>query len=155
MTISRVPRPGSSSGTPGRRAIFALLVLILPVACSEHATSAPRGDRDQESTLGVIVSAPVQPVLSASIGSSRAGVGPSAILGAVAFVSLPPNSVPSGFTASVRNARNSESITLPMTDGGLDPTAIRANVGDELAITVGDSVVLNCRSTDIHLLKES
>ena len=54
----------------------------------------------------------------------------------VAYVSLPPVTVPGGVLATVRNTRTGTSATAFMADGGFDPVAIAAGAGDTLEIAV-------------------
>lgn len=82
---------------------------------------------------GLVVSAPVQ--FSAVQGSAQASVAASFSTG-VAYVSLVPGSVPDGRLATIRNLATTQSVTAVVVDGGFDPVAIAASVGDTLATEI-------------------
>ena len=52
------------------------------------------------------------------------------------YVSLPPDSIPAGLTATITNRRTGGSVTTAIVAGGFDPVAIPAVTGDTIAITV-------------------
>ena len=52
------------------------------------------------------------------------------------YVSLPPDSIPIGVSATITNRRTGGSVTTPIVAGGFDPVAIPAVTGDTIAITV-------------------
>jgi alpha-tubulin suppressor-like RCC1 family protein len=54
----------------------------------------------------------------------------------VVYVSLAPGSVPTGTQATVRNQTSGGSITTAVVNGGFDPVAIAAAVGDTLLVEV-------------------
>jgi hypothetical protein len=82
----------------------------------------------------LIASAPVQNLPpSVPVHILRQGAPPTA--GAV-YVSLPPGSAPQGFSATIRDKASGDSITANMLDGGFDPVAITATVGDTLLVSV-------------------
>ena len=56
--------------------------------------------------------------------------------GSNAYVSLPPGSVPGGVRAVIRDAAAGDSLAVQMVNGGFDPVAIAANIGDSLFVTV-------------------
>lgn len=123
---------------------LALATLSLGVACSDRGASnrAPTEPvLDTTSTL-VVVSAPSVPsVMSSRIGMTRTSLAPTGLAatvasGALAYVSLSPNSVASGVQATIRNNATGASATTPMADGGFDPVAIAAGVGDELSVEI-------------------
>jgi len=82
---------------------------------------------------GLVVSAPVQS--SAVQGGVRASAAAPVSAG-VAYVSLVPGSVPDGREATIRNLASTQSVTAVVLNGGFDPVAIAANVGDTLAIEI-------------------
>jgi alpha-tubulin suppressor-like RCC1 family protein len=54
----------------------------------------------------------------------------------VAYVSLPPDSVPGGTTAIVVNRRTGANVTTAVLNGGFDPVPVEAQAGDTLDIAV-------------------
>ena len=52
------------------------------------------------------------------------------------YVSLPPDSIPGGVTATILDTRTRASVTAAFVSGGFDPVAIPAVVGDTIAVTV-------------------
>jgi alpha-tubulin suppressor-like RCC1 family protein len=84
------------------------------------------------SVPGLVVSAPVQ--FSAVQGTVRASAAPAGA--GVAYVSLAPGSVPDGQAATIRNLATSRSVLATVVDGGFDPVAIDAGVGDTLEVEI-------------------
>jgi alpha-tubulin suppressor-like RCC1 family protein len=67
--------------------------------------------------------------------------GPPGVSGAratasLAFVSLPPGAVPDGELVTVSNRASGETRTAPVVEGGFDPVAIPAAVGDTLDVAI-------------------
>jgi alpha-tubulin suppressor-like RCC1 family protein len=56
--------------------------------------------------------------------------------GNVAYVSLDPQTYPTGENATIRNTQSGASVDAPMVDGGLDPVPLRAAAGDNVEITI-------------------
>jgi hypothetical protein len=54
----------------------------------------------------------------------------------VVYVSLPPGAIPTGITATIRDLRTGDSVTVAVVNGGFDPVALAAALGDTLAIDV-------------------
>ena len=54
----------------------------------------------------------------------------------VAYISLQPQSSPSGVAAVVSNLRSGAAVTTPMVDGGFDPVALPASTGDNVSIEI-------------------
>ena len=52
------------------------------------------------------------------------------------YVSLPPDSIPAGVTATITNRRTGASAIIAIVAGGFDPVAIPAAAGDSITITV-------------------
>ena len=134
-------------GTAGiRTAVRALAIATfsLGVACSDHAASSGALTEPVPSTENtpVVVSAPSAPsVMSSRISVMRTSDAPSVVAaavtsGALAYVSLSPNSVASGVQATIRNDAIGTSMTAPIVDGGFDPVTIAASVGDELSVEI-------------------
>lgn len=54
----------------------------------------------------------------------------------MAYVSLPPDSIPNGEIAAIRNTRTGTTVTTVMADGGFDPIPVAASAGDQLALDI-------------------
>ncbi len=54
----------------------------------------------------------------------------------VVYISLPTGTIPNGLSAAIGDKRTGQSVAAGLVDGGLDPTAIPAQVGDTLEIVV-------------------
>lgn len=78
--------------------------------------------------------APPEAIVSNPMPGLSFGVGGSAPAGTVAFVSLPPGSVPLAMSALVENRRSGASVQVAMVGGGFDPVPVPAEVGDTIAI---------------------
>jgi len=68
--------------------------------------------------------------------SPRSGPGAAPSASQVAYVSLPPDSVPGGTTAVVENRRTGANVTTAVLNGGFDPVPVEAQSGDTLDIVV-------------------
>ena len=121
-------------GIVRQRTAKLLLLLAFVGACSDHQPTAPTIQLSGR----VIVSAPiaVQPGSGARVAGLNAALIP-ANSGAV-YVSAPPGTVPSGVSASITDKVSGQSLTVAMSDGGFDPVALVARVGDQLTIVVHD-----------------
>jgi len=87
---------------------------------------------------GVIVSNPVaSAALTAETGGALA-LAPDAA-DDLAYVSLPPGTVPTGSWASVRRVGDAASITTAVADGGFDPVPVIAQAGDSIEVVVRDN----------------
>lgn len=64
---------------------------------------------------------------------------PASLAGTVVYVSLPPASVPRGRTLEIRNGRTGAERSAVLVQGGADPVAIDAEVGDALEVVATDS----------------
>jgi len=86
------------------------------------------------------------PIVSDPLASLQVSMGAPSELD-VAFVSLPPGTVPSGAVAVIRNQHSTATITTTVADGGFDPVPLAAVPGDSVKITVavagGPSVLLS------------
>lgn len=87
--------------------------------------------------------------IAASIGSTRSvrsGARPSVKASRsvsiavddnnVAYISLQPQTAPTGVIAVITNARLGVSVTTPMVDGGIDPVPLPAAAGDSVKIEI-------------------
>jgi hypothetical protein len=87
---------------------------------------------------GLIVSDPVVlPVGAAARAGSASALASAA--DEVAYVTLPPGTVPNGSVATIRRVGDTESIITRVHDGGFDPVAVGAQVGDSIDIRVTDA----------------
>lgn len=116
------------SGTPGRaRRAIAVLALAC-IACDD--AGGPSDADDGGLPPGVlIVSEP---------GLGFAGGAEAAAATAVTWVSLPPGTLPFATSIRIRNVSSGGPATppIPFVDGGFDPVAIPATVGQELELAV-------------------
>jgi alpha-tubulin suppressor-like RCC1 family protein len=105
--------------------------LAWTIGCGDGSIAPP--PRGEEPAASVVVSEPVGIPGSAMPTSAALAAGMAID---VAYVSLPPGTVPGGTSASIRNGATGASLTAPVANGGFDPVAIAASVGDELVIEV-------------------
>ena len=107
---------------------------VLPVAfagalavwsCSGDTGTQPNQDLPQVNEL-FVVTEPVAPQTSPVRASSF-----QMLVVDVSYVSLAPGSAPGRDSVEVRNLGTGTIVAAPMIDGGFDPIAIPASVGDE------------------------
>ena len=122
-------------------AALATLVAVLSCGGADNIappTSAAPGTvaRPSDSTLlaGLYASGPVAGAYAsldriATSHSSAANVE-------VSWVSVVPGTVPDGTSATITNLRTAQRITVAIVDGGFDPEAIPASLGDSLQVSV-------------------
>ena len=114
----------------GKRVTIALAAIL--VACSDGSGPGPQ----PVPPTGLILSnpVPVQAVLSTSSAQALAS-GPG---DTVVYVSLPPGTVPAG---TIANVRVNDAVRLYTTvfDGGFNPVAVPARVGDSIEVMVLDA----------------
>ena len=115
-------------------------------ACSQE-TAGPRGGGAPPSPMYVsnsqspalaasVVSASVtRSVAQPNIKASRS-VSISTDAASVAYISLEPQTAPTGTTAVITNVRTGASVTTPMVDGGIDPVPLPASAGDSVEIAI-------------------
>lgn len=101
------------------------VALGVSVACSDSAT-APRG-RPTPQSGSFLVAAPSVPAPQS------------------AYLSLPPGVIPSGSEARLRVLRTGATAVVPLVNGGFDPVALEAAVGDTVAIDVQAGTLLSYR----------
>lgn len=121
----------------GMAAIVAGLVTALWVGGCDGITDPPPAY-----DLPILLSDPTADPAVSPPSASRSGetVSTSAV-GAttapdVTYVSLSPGSVPDGQSATIRNQRRGNVVTVSIVDGGFDPVPILANEGDTLVVDV-------------------
>jgi alpha-tubulin suppressor-like RCC1 family protein len=101
--------------------------LVWAMACSDGM--GPVGS-DQH-LAGLTVSAPVAPSAGAgTLGSTAASAS------TLAYVSLVPGSVPTGRSATITNRATGLAVTTFVVDGGFDPVATSASLGDTLHVKI-------------------
>jgi alpha-tubulin suppressor-like RCC1 family protein len=117
-----------------RFALAALLAFAWLGACLDD----PGGPDVRRVPAGLLVS---DPVLLGATGAAPHG-GVAAVLGeeeSVVYVSLLPGTEPRGVTATVRALRSDAPVTTAVQDGGFDPVAVAAQVGDTIDVVVRDA----------------
>ena len=97
-------------------------VVLLAIACSEQATPIVPAPPPSSP----LASAPFVAAPAPSVVSSEQDV----------YVSLPPDSIPSGVTATIINRRTGASVTAAIAGGGFDPVILAGLTGDTLTIAV-------------------
>jgi len=113
-------------------------------ACDETGPPPPPPPRIAEPESALVSQPMWLPVTTASraalsLNAEPASNGGSANVGAaerIVYVSLPSGAYPAGTTAIIRNTSAAPSFAQRMLDGGFDPIAIGAGVGDTIAITI-------------------
>jgi hypothetical protein len=119
----------------------ALGVVGWVVACSDD----PGGPEPLEPLAeGVIVSDPVAgSSIAAAAAAPFARAGSAGSAGSagdtVTYVTLPLGTAPGGSVATIRRVGDTESIITRVHDGGFDPVAVGAQVGDSIDIRVTDA----------------
>jgi Tol biopolymer transport system component len=90
-----------------------------------------------------------QPALLALVASRRAASLASSANAQeeVSFVSYAPGSIPEADSIEVQNLTRDLLVGAPMVNGGVDPIAIPASVGDNLEITVFRQMIIFERTT--------
>ena len=113
-------------------------------ACDETGPPPPPPPRIAEPESALVsqpmwLPVPAASLVAFSLNAEPASSGGSANVGAaerIVYVSLPSGAYPAGTTAIIRNTSAAPSFAQPMLDGGFDPIAIGAGVGDTIAITI-------------------
>ena len=125
------------------RILAPLVALVAVLSCGGADGVAPPASitRASSPTLlaGVIVSGPVA---TQSVALDRIAAGGGAASGSAAgsveatWVSMVPGTVPGGETATIVNLRTAQRTTVPVVEGGFDPQAMPASLGDTLQVAV-------------------
>ncbi len=115
-------------------AALALLAVTmgLSLACSD---SAGPGRASGEIGAGLVVSQLVSQPAPASRNGQAPGIA-GAVATGVVYVSLVPGTVPTGLQATVRDQANGQVVTTPVINGGFDPVALAASVGDTIVVDI-------------------
>lgn len=77
-------------------------------------------------------------LIVSSLESQSAGASAD-VVGGTGWVSLPPGSVPDGQSATIRYGRSGVNVVVALVDGGFDPVAISASVGDTVFVDITQS----------------
>ena len=122
-----------------RNAFGLAMIAVLAWSGACRDSSGP-GDAAKRLSQAATMSEPIGGQ-AASIGgaSQRSRIATSTVAAAgededVAYVSLPPGTLPSADIAVIRNPAHEGSITVPMQDGGFDPVPVVASPGDVVEI---------------------
>lgn len=129
-----------------RVAAIGALFLSRATACSDEPLG-PRAVIEPASVFSV--SEPVTRVGLAQ-GTMETAVASPAGSDGIAYVSLQPRMFPTGLLALVQHPASGFEVTRPMIDGGLDPVAVRAAVGDTIIVVISNAegaVVQTLRTT--------
>lgn len=120
-----------SDHTPGSLAVR-LACLSLAVGLFGCESPARQNNEPTLSPGPFIVSSPV--VFPAVRAPSRLAL--SSLEEDLVYVSLPPGGIPGAISATIHDLRSGASVSVPVVNGGFDPVALPAAVGDTLLITV-------------------
>lgn len=123
-------------------------------ACSDRNSGPTAPVRQDTAAFAAFVSNPVQapgPLVQGAHGFS--GVGAAAE--SVVYVSMAPATVLHGASVAIRNLRTGERRTAPLVEGGLDPVAVGAVVGDTVEIVATDSAGVSTRVLNVVVPRRS
>ena len=119
------------------RLIVSLATLVALLACGGADGVAPLTTitRSSDSTLlaGLYASGPVA---GGYISRDLISANASAEVNEVSWVSLVPGIIPDGTSAAISNLRTTQRVTASIVDGGFDPQAIPASLGDTIQVSV-------------------
>lgn len=126
------------------RHAIAVMLLTGVAACSDE--NGPTGV--DPTGAASFASEPVSHAGFAQV--ARAGMSANALSATnVVYVSLPSGTVPSAALAVIKNAASGLSLTRPMVNGGLDPVAVAAKVGDRIEVMVSGDGNVMLRTADV------
>lgn len=112
------------------RAWIAAALVAWSAACDSNDRMAGPDAQAQEAAFLAIVSNSV--AIAAFGGPAQAAAGAAE----VAYVSLPPGTIPGGEMATIENRRTGATVTTPVVGGGFDPVFVVARAGDTLQVEV-------------------
>ncbi len=123
----------------GAVASCVLAAACLAGACSEQKSPAAPSDTGRAASSSPFIVSSAYPLVSTTATTAAATALGSAARGNVAYVSLPPASIPDAALVSIALRGSGISVTAPAVDGGFDPVAVSAAVGDtiDLVVTLG------------------
>lgn len=125
---------------PGRSLLVAALAGGLLLGCSDAPRPIAPGDEDQEepTLAALVVSQPVTPPDDGLLGFDAQGESANT---EVAYVSLPPGTLPEALSVVIRNLTTSAVVgPAALVDGGFDPIAVPAATGDRLELEFHDAL---------------
>lgn len=105
------------------------VILGWGVACSD---TGPGNAIDRSSMPGLTISAP----LSSAVAGALAWAAKTPVDVSPVYVSLAPGSVPAGVTAAIRDGATGQPITAVVENGGFDPVAIHASLGETIVVDI-------------------
>src|SRR6266516_2940592 len=115
-------------------------LLALAGAClDDRMGPVEHPERAQPPVPGLVASNPLPAPTSISAGPASRSASAGDQGDSIAYVSVDAGTVPGGRLATVANAAMRLSVTIPVLDGGFDPVAIGAGVGDSLEVVVRDA----------------
>jgi probable HAF family extracellular repeat protein len=118
------------------KGLLGAIVVAGLASCGESSIGGPRAE--SLTTPLAIVSEPV-PAPGVTSGISAALASARVAASSLVFVSLPPNTVPGGVSVKIHDVAPGVSITVPMLNGGLDPTPVSAAAGDTVRLEATDN----------------
>ena len=129
---------------PGRRFAQTIALAVLTAlgwlgGCSDN----PGGPCSSDCPVleGVIVSDQVAAGGIGTAAEARTASAPAGTAGdELAYVALPPGTVPAGNWATIRRVGDAGSIVTAVLSGGFDPVAVAAQAGDSIDVIVRDAV---------------
>ncbi|MFL5612495.1 MAG: Ig-like domain-containing protein [Gemmatimonadaceae bacterium] len=116
----------------GISSVVISIALASTSGCSDN--TGPSALDSLPDIAGLTISAPV-----AGVERGAATFAAVATEGTLVYVSLAPKSTTSGRQATIRNMATGQSITADVLNGGFDPIALPASIGDTLIIDVADA----------------
>jgi Tol biopolymer transport system component len=132
-----------------RRAEVIALVLVSALVWFGGCSDSPSGPCSDCPPAGQLVVS--DPVSTLTLGAA-AGTAPMRTSGAadeVAYVSLPPGTVPAGHTAIIRRLGDAGSTFATVRDGGFDPVPVSAGAGDSIDVIVRNTAGATIQQTQL------
>lgn len=118
---------------PDTRLLAAAAAVLLVWGCSDRGESPVGSTDDVEVTVraGLVVSEPVDGSGSTVSGAATEGAD-------VTYVSAQPGTFPNAVSVQIRNVTTDDPLSapVPVVEGGFDPVAVQASVGDRLGLAV-------------------
>ena len=121
--------------------VVTAVVVAGTMSCRDDSITTPETNASPDA--GLIVSSPML-LPSASVAARGSARNVVAVQESLAFVSLVPGTAPAGVRASIQNRAKGVAQTVAVIEGGFDPVAIAASIGDtiEVAVTNAAAVVV-------------
>src|SRR5258705_2428728 len=114
--------------------------VALFAACSDSAGPNPPPPPPPPPP-GLIVSNPIPVGAVATAGNAAVSRSPAspAAADSIVYVSVTPGTAPGGSRATIRRLGSADALTTDVLDGGFDPLAIAARVGDSIEVVIRDA----------------